>query len=207
MATSGARISWLTSPRNSARERSSASNGVTRFSVTTTRSTAPPSERICVASSSVLTLRPSGTDSSTSSARTGSARPRSWSVASRLSDSKSPWRRRTPPPPPGRSRPTPRGWLWRVAPRVARGRGGRGLSRGQHQHLLVGAGEPALLSRPGRSRQRTPRRGSVARLGRPRTESENGEQRAPARAPVGGRGVCVILTTFYVLTKTYIRHK
>lgn len=53
--------------------------------VTTTVWTVPSAERIGVASSSVRTLRPSGTESSTSSARTGSALGRSASVTSRPS--------------------------------------------------------------------------------------------------------------------------
>ena len=85
MAASGALSSWLTSSRNSARERSSASNGARSWMVTTTVSTAPSAERIGVASSSVRTLRPPGTESSTSSARTRSALPRSASVTSRPS--------------------------------------------------------------------------------------------------------------------------
>ncbi len=85
MAASGALSSWLTRPRNSARERSRASNGARSWIVTTTVSTAPSGERIGVASSSVRTLRPSGTESSTSSARTRSALRRSASVASRPS--------------------------------------------------------------------------------------------------------------------------
>ena len=65
----GARSSWLTMPRNSARCRSSASSGARSCRVTTTETTAPPSARMGVTLRSVRTLRPSGTDSSTSSAR------------------------------------------------------------------------------------------------------------------------------------------
>ena len=85
IAASGALSSWLTSSRNSARERSSASNGARSWSVTTSRSTAPSAGPIGVASSSVRTLLPPGTEISTSSARTVSAWPRSASVTSRPS--------------------------------------------------------------------------------------------------------------------------
>ena len=66
---SGARSSWLTIPRNSARCRSSSSSGARSCMVTTTDTTPPSSERIGVTLMSIRTLRPSGTDSSTSSAR------------------------------------------------------------------------------------------------------------------------------------------
>ena len=72
---SGARSSWLTMPRNSARRRSSSSSGARSCTVTTTDSTAPSAEWMGVALTSVVTLRPSGTESSISSART--SRPRS----------------------------------------------------------------------------------------------------------------------------------
>ena len=65
----GARSSWLTIPRNSARCRSSSSRGARSCIVTTTDTILPSSERIGVTLMSVRTLRPSGTDSSTSSAR------------------------------------------------------------------------------------------------------------------------------------------
>ena len=60
MEVSGTRSSWLTMPRNSARSRSSSSSGAKSCKVTTTDSTAPSSERIGVALTSVVTLRPSG---------------------------------------------------------------------------------------------------------------------------------------------------
>ena len=59
MEVSGARSSWLTMARSSARSRR----------VTTTDSTPPSSARIGVALMRVLTRRPSGTESSISSAR------------------------------------------------------------------------------------------------------------------------------------------
>ena len=73
MEVSGARSSWLTMPRNSARNRSSSSSGARSCMVTTTDSTSPSSDRIGVALTSVVTLRPSGTSSTISSARTVSA--------------------------------------------------------------------------------------------------------------------------------------
>ena len=73
MALSGVRSSWLTMDRNSARWRSSSSSGARSCRVTTIDSTAPSAERIGVALTSVVTLRPSGTDSVISSARTVSA--------------------------------------------------------------------------------------------------------------------------------------
>ena len=72
---SGARNSWLTMPRNSARSRSSSCSGVRSCNVTTTETTSPPSVRIGVAFISVVTLRPSGTESTISSARIVSALP------------------------------------------------------------------------------------------------------------------------------------
>ena len=63
-------------PRNSARRCSWSSSGARSCRVTTTDSTTPSTEWIGVALTSVLTLRPSGTDSSISSARTVSPPPR-----------------------------------------------------------------------------------------------------------------------------------
>ena len=77
MAISGARSSWLTRPRNSVRIRSISSSGARSCMVTTTDPIASPSPRIGVALISVLTLRPSGTESTTSSARTVSPEPSS----------------------------------------------------------------------------------------------------------------------------------
>ena len=70
MVASGVRSSWLTMPRNSARNCSISSSGVMSCSVTTKDSTPPSSERMGVALSSAATLRPSGTRSTISSART-----------------------------------------------------------------------------------------------------------------------------------------
>ena len=70
MVASGVRSSWLTMPRNSARSRSRSSSGVRSCRVTTTDSTPPSSERMGVALSSAVTLRPSGTRRTISSART-----------------------------------------------------------------------------------------------------------------------------------------
>ena len=70
MEVRGARSSWLTMPRNSARSRSSSSSAVMSWRVTTTDSTCPSSERMAVALSSTETLRPSGTPMTISSART-----------------------------------------------------------------------------------------------------------------------------------------
>ncbi len=70
MATSGVRSSWLTMPRNSARMRSISSSGARSCRVTIIDSTVPPPGRIGVALTRVVTLRPSGTESVISSART-----------------------------------------------------------------------------------------------------------------------------------------
>ena len=74
IAASGVRSSWLTSSRNSVRCRSSASSGARSCMATTTDSTVPASLRIGVMLTSVRTLRPSGTESTSSSARIVSAR-------------------------------------------------------------------------------------------------------------------------------------
>ena len=73
MAVSGARSSWLTMPRNSARTRSSSSSGARSCRVTTNDATSPSSDRMGVALTSVVTRRPSGTWMTISSARTVSA--------------------------------------------------------------------------------------------------------------------------------------
>ena len=79
MEVSGARSSWLTMLRNSARSRSSSSSGARSCMVTTTDSSAPSAAWIGVELTSVVTLRPSGTESSISSARTVSGLSRnSW---------------------------------------------------------------------------------------------------------------------------------
>ena len=76
MAASGVRSSWPTRLRNSVRIRSISSSGARSCMVTTTDATQPSSAGIGVALISVLTLRPSGTESATSSARTVSPVPR-----------------------------------------------------------------------------------------------------------------------------------
>ena len=73
MEVSGARSSWLTMPRNSARNRSSSSSDARSCRVTTIDTAVPSAERMGVALTSSVTLRPSGTESTTSSARTVSA--------------------------------------------------------------------------------------------------------------------------------------
>ena len=67
---SGARSSWLTMPRNSARRRSSSSSDVMSCTVTTTETTSPSSDHIDVALTSVLVSVPSGRRNTTSSALT-----------------------------------------------------------------------------------------------------------------------------------------
>ena len=72
-AARGVRNSWLTMPRNSARSRSSSSIGVMSCMVTTTDSTSPSSpssEKMGVALTRVVTLRPLGAWRTISSART-----------------------------------------------------------------------------------------------------------------------------------------
>ena len=73
MVARGARSSWLTMARNSARSRSSSWTSAISCMVTTIDSTAPSSERMGVALSSTVMLRPSGTTRTTSSARTFTA--------------------------------------------------------------------------------------------------------------------------------------
>ena len=70
MEVRGARSSWLTIPRKSARSRSCSSRGVRSWRVTTKDCNCPSPERMGVALTSTLTLRPSGTRSAISSART-----------------------------------------------------------------------------------------------------------------------------------------
>ena len=70
MEISGARSSWLTKLRNSVRCRSASFRGSRSCMVTTYDSTAPSAARMGVALISVVTLRPSGTESVNSSART-----------------------------------------------------------------------------------------------------------------------------------------
>ena len=70
MAASGVLSSWLTMPRNSARSRSRSSSGVRSWMVTTTDSTSPSSDRMGVALTRAVTLRPSGAFRTISSACT-----------------------------------------------------------------------------------------------------------------------------------------
>ena len=75
MELRGAPNSWLTIPRNSARNRSSSSTAVMPCRVTTNDSSTPSAERMGVAVTSAVTLRPSGTPMTISSARTVSFVP------------------------------------------------------------------------------------------------------------------------------------
>ncbi len=95
MASSGARSSWPTRPRNSVRIRSISSSGARSCMVTTTEPISPPSARMGVALMSVLTLRPSGTESTTSSARTVSPVRSVCSRGISASDTSRPSARRT----------------------------------------------------------------------------------------------------------------
>ena len=70
MAARGVRSSWLTMPRNSARSRSRSSSGVMSWMEMTTDSTSPSSERMGVALTRAVMLRPSGARSTISSACT-----------------------------------------------------------------------------------------------------------------------------------------
>ena len=69
-AARGVLSSWLTMAKNSARSCSISSRGVRSCRVTTKDLTSPPSERMGVALTRTATLRPSGTCSTISSART-----------------------------------------------------------------------------------------------------------------------------------------
>ena len=60
MVVSGVRSSWLTMPKNSARSRCRSSSGVMSCTVATTDTTAPSSEKIGVAFTTVVTAWPSG---------------------------------------------------------------------------------------------------------------------------------------------------
>ncbi len=91
---SGVRSSWLTIARNSARSRSSSSSGVRSCRVTTKVSTSPSSERMGVALSSAVTLRPSGTRRTISSARTVSPALSSSAIGSSMRESSRPSPRR-----------------------------------------------------------------------------------------------------------------
>ena len=75
MEVRGASSSWLTRPRNSALCRPSSRRGGRSWTVTTTDSGTPSSDRMGVALMMALTRRPSGTCISISSARTVSPEP------------------------------------------------------------------------------------------------------------------------------------
>ena len=94
MAASGVLSSWLTMPRNSARSRSSSSSGVRSCMVTTTDSTAPSSDRMGVALTRVVTLRPSGACNTISSACTVSPVTRVWARGNSSSEISRPSARR-----------------------------------------------------------------------------------------------------------------
>ena len=183
MAASGARSSWLTMPTNSARSRSCSSSGARSCMVTTTVSISPESNRIGVVLISMRRLRPSGTESSTSAARSVSALSSSSSVTSRPSGEPRGQHlaqvlqgavrteqagEDAPGLPVDRQRIAglriehhdadrrgldqrlevgPRAPLVAVRPRV--GDGDRGLSREQHQQLLVLVGELLAALLPG----------------------------------------------------------
>ena len=91
----GVRSSWLTMARNSARSRSVSSSAVRSCRVTTTDSTSPSSERMGVALTRVVTLRPSGTDRTISSARTVSPLLIAWASGNSSRDISRPSVRRT----------------------------------------------------------------------------------------------------------------
>ena len=86
----GVRSSWLTVARNSARSRSSSSTVAMSCMVTTKDSTVPSSERMGVALSSMVTLRPSGTWKTNSSARTVSPMLSSSAIGNSLSETSRP---------------------------------------------------------------------------------------------------------------------
>ena len=95
MEVRGIRSSWLTMPRNSARSRSCSSTAAMSCMATTTDSTSPSSERMGVALSSTVTLRPSGTLMTISSARTVSVELRTWARGNSRSENSLPSARRT----------------------------------------------------------------------------------------------------------------
>ena len=91
---SGARSSWLTMARNSARIRSRASSGVRSWTVTTVDSNSPVSERIGVALTRTVTARPSGTVRTSSSARRVSLVLSTWTMGNSWSEISRPSGRR-----------------------------------------------------------------------------------------------------------------
>ena len=91
---SGVRSSWLTSARNSVRRRSVSSSGARSCMVTTTEPVSGASPGIGVALTSVRTLRPSGTESTTSSERTVSGSANCRASGNSASDTSRPSARR-----------------------------------------------------------------------------------------------------------------
>ena len=81
-------------PRNSARSRSSSSSGVMSCRVTTTDSVSPSSERMGVALTRVVTLRPSGAWRTISSARTVSPVLSAWASGNSSRETSRPSARR-----------------------------------------------------------------------------------------------------------------
>ena len=94
MEVSGARSSWLTMARKSARSRSTSSRGVMSCMVTTTDSTAPSRERMGVELTMALTLRPLGTLMTISSARTVSPALSNWAMGNSRRETSRPSARR-----------------------------------------------------------------------------------------------------------------
>ena len=80
MEANGARSSWLTMPRNSARKRSNSSMGAKSCTVMTMDSIVPSLEWIGAAFINVVTLRPSGTWSTVSLARIFEASLNTWTT-------------------------------------------------------------------------------------------------------------------------------
>ena len=158
MAARGVRSSWLTMPRNSARSRSSSSIGVMSCMVTTTDSTSPPPpEKMGVALTRVVTLRPSGAWRTISSARTVSPVLSPWARGNSTRETSRPSARRKvstssscSAEPPGAHRPLTIRLASRLMERtspVPASRTRHAHGRGVHQGLQVGPG-PLLLPVP-----------------------------------------------------------
>ena len=94
MEVRGDRSSRLTISRNSARDRPGSPREVRSCRVTTTEATTPSSDRMGVALTKVETLRPSGTRSTNSSARTVSAALSTWDMGNSFSETSIPSARR-----------------------------------------------------------------------------------------------------------------
>ena len=94
IVVSGVRSSWLTMPRNSARSRSMSSSADMSWNTNTYDSISPPAARTGAAFSSTVTLRPSGTPSTISSARTVSPVASPSASGSSASDTSRPSARR-----------------------------------------------------------------------------------------------------------------